>query len=201
MFVVDDILLADEIATGSFYCNLGACKGACCVSGDSGAPLERSELSRLEQALPVTRKYLSPEAIRLVDREGVWEDRGEGRYATRCIDSGECVFVTYEGDVAKCAIQKAFDRGRIDFPKPMSCHLFPIRADDFGTYEVLNYEWAAICDPGRVAGRNSATDVARFLEDPLVRKFGEDWYQSLAAACEERRLALAGLDKNPTIDA
>ena len=190
MFVVDEKLVSDEIATGRFFCNLGACKGACCVQGDSGAPLEVSELPWLEAIVPVTRKYLSTEAADLIDSEGPWEDLGNNKFSTRCVESGECVFVCYEGDVAKCAIQKAHDRGRVDLPKPISCHLFPIRVEDYGTYEVINLEWAAVCEPGRVAGRRTDTDVSHFLQEPLVRKFGQEWYEQLLRACEDRRQAL-----------
>ncbi len=190
MFVVDDILVSDEIATEAFVCNLGACRGACCVQGDSGAPLEPSELAALEAVVPATRRYQSAEALALIDAEGSWEDRGQGKFATRCCESGECVFVTYEGDVAKCAIQKAHEKGKSSFLKPISCQLFPLRVENYGTYEVINYEWAAICDPARVAGRQSGTYVAEFLREPLVRKYGEEWYEKLLDACTDRRSAL-----------
>ena len=172
MFVVDDILVSDEVATEFFLCNLGACRGACCVQGDSGAPLDPSELKRLDEVVAVTRKYLDDEALSLIDADGCWEDLGQGKFATRCRDTGECVFVTYEGDVAKCAIHKAYGKGRASFPKPISCHLFPIRVENYGTYEVINYEWAAICDPARVAGRQSGTHVAEFLREPLGATIG-----------------------------
>lgn len=190
MFVVDDILVSDEIATAFFACNLGACRGACCVQGDSGAPLEESELQILEDLVPVTRKYLGEEAVGIIDSEGCWEDLGSGRYATRCVESGECVFVTYAGDVAMCSIQKAHEKGKTDFPKPVSCHLFPIRIEDYGTYEVMNYEWVAICEPGRLAGTRSETHLTTFLREPLIRKYGEEWYDKLVDACAERRSAL-----------
>jgi hypothetical protein len=190
MFVVNDILVSDEVATHSFFCNLGGCLGACCVQGDSGAPLEESELELLEAVIPVTRKYLSPEALQVIDTKGCWEERGNGKYSTRCLEGEECVFVTYEGVVAKCSIQKAFDNGRTDFPKPISCHLFPIRIEDYGTHEVMNYEWAAICEPGRLAGHQSGTYLTEFLREPLVRKYGEEWFDALTDACDERRSVL-----------
>ena len=190
MFVVDDILVSDEVATAFFLCNIGACRGACCVQGDSGAPLDPSELSTLDEVVPVTRKYLGRDALEIIDSSGPWEDRGNGKFATRCSDGGECVFVTYEGDVAKCAIQKAYEKGRTSFLKPMSCHLFPIRVENYGTYEVINYEWAAICDPARVGGRRSETYLTEFLREPLVRKYGQEWYEKLLESCSERRSAL-----------
>ena len=190
MFVVDDILVSDEIALEPFCCNLGRCRGACCVQGDSGAPLDESELAQLDDVIPVTRKYMSAEALHLVDADGCWEDRGDGKYATRCLDTGECVFVTYDGDVARCAIQKAHEKGKASFPKPISCHLFPIRVENYGTYEVINYEWAAICDPARIAGRQSNTLMTTFLREPLVRKYGFEWFEKFQDACAERREVL-----------
>jgi hypothetical protein len=194
MFVVDDILVSDEVATASFFCNLGACRGACCVQGDSGAPLDASELPTLDEVVLVTRKYLAWEALKIIDAYGPWEDRGDGKFATQCMDGGECVFVIYEGDVAKCSIQKAYEKGRTSFVKPVSCHLFPLRVENYGTHEVINYEWAAICDPARVAGRQSGTYLTEFLREPLIRKYGNEWYGNLLAACADRRSALA---RNP----
>ena len=192
MFVVDHILVSDELAEARFSCNLGGCHGACCVHGDSGAPLDADELAQLEEVVPATRKYLSKEALEIVDRDGPWEETSDGRLATRCVDGKECVFVTYEGAIAKCAIQKAHAEGRTAFVKPVSCHLFPLRVEHYGTYEVLNYERVGICDPGRNYGARKGIRLSDYLKEPLVRKYGEEWYDRFQLACEERRLALAG---------
>src|SRR5690606_27849501 len=112
-------------------------------------------------------------------------------YVTTCVDGAECVFVTYDGPVAKCAIQKAFWEGRVDFEKPISCHLYPIRIQRYGEVEVVNYERIELCDPGRAHGSCSGTQLADFLRAPLVRKYGEAWYEAFRAACAERRVALA----------
>lgn len=190
MFAVDNILVSDELLEAEFACNLGACHGACCVQGDSGAPLEEDELQQLEDVLPLVRKDLRREAIEVIERQGVWEELAPGRYATSCVDGAECVFVTYDGPVAKCAIQKAFREGKTDFPKPVSCHLYPIRVEDYGEIEALNYEKIGICEPGRRLGRKSRTLLADFLEEPLVRKYGRDWYERFREAINERRQIL-----------
>jgi hypothetical protein len=191
MFVVDHVLVSDELLDAPFSCNLGACRGACCVQGDSGAPLEPEEREEVEKVLPRVRQYLRPEALRVIDREGVWEEIAPGRYATTCVGEAECVFVTYDGPVAKCAIQKAFFEGRVDFEKPISCHLFPIRVQDYGDLEVLNYEQISLCDPARKHGQRTGMQAADYLRRPLVRRYGEDWYERFRDACESRRVDLA----------
>lgn len=191
MFVVDDILISDDLLDAPFACNLGACLGACCVHGTSGAPLEPEECAVLEALLPRVRKHLTPEALAVIERKGVWEEIGPNEYATTCVGRGACVFVTYEGPVAKCALQKAHQAGRIDFPKPISCHLFPVRVEDYGDLEVLNYEQVPLCDSARVHGRRRRVYLTDFLHEPLRRKYGEAWVQKFREACEERRGALA----------
>ncbi len=191
MFVVDHILVSDDLVDERFSCKLDACLGACCVHGDSGAPLEADELSALEAAVPAARKYLRPEALKIIDRDGPWEETRKGGLATRCVGGKECVFVTYAGPVAQCALQKAYVDGRSTFKKPISCELFPVRAEHYGTYEVLNYECVSHCDPGRADGRRKGISLADNLEDPLIRKYGEEWYQRFTQACHDRRVALA----------
>lgn len=190
MFVVGNVLISDELLDAPFACNLGACQGGCCVQGDAGAPLEPDERERLEAVLPRVRKYLRPEALEVIDARGVWEEVAPDQYATTCVDGAECVFVTYEGPVAKCAIQKAFREGRVDFEKPISCHLFPVRVQRYGELETLNYEQIALCDPARKQGRRQHVQLADFLRAPLVRKYGEAWYEEFRQACEARRAVL-----------
>jgi hypothetical protein len=187
MFAVGEILVSSDVFQASFACNPGSCLGACCVVGDSGAPLEPSERADLERVLPRVRKYLSPEALAVVNASGPWEEVAPGRYATSCVDGAECVFVTYEGPVARCAIQKAFQEGRVDFPKPVSCHLYPIRAERFGEAEVLNYDQIGICEPGRRMGSRNGSSLIDYLREPLVRKYGESWYGLLREIADARR--------------
>ena len=196
MFVVQDVLVSDRIVDAPFACNLGACHGACCVQGDSGAPLEEDELRRVEEALPRVKKYLRPEALSVIDESGVWEERKDGGHATTCVDGAECVFVTYEGPVAKCALQRAYHEGRISFPKPISCHLFPVRVERYGDHEALNYEEIALCVSARGNGRRQGMQLAEFLREPLIRKYGEQWYDEFLTACKERRAAFRPPEKH-----
>lgn len=187
MFAVDNILVSDDFLEARFACNLGACLGACCVQGDSGAPVEADERQRLEEVLPIVRKDLRPEALEVIEEKGVWEEVAPKKYATTCVGSAECVFVTYDGPVAKCAIQKAFQEGKTDFEKPISCHLYPIRISDHGEMEALNYEQIGICRPGRRNGARNGILLVDFLEEPLTRKYGPDWYARFRKTIDERR--------------
>jgi len=190
MFAVDHILVSDELLDAPFCCNLNACLGGCCVQGDAGAPLEPEERTLLEDILPKVKKYLRPEALQIIEREGVWEEVGEGQYATTCVHGAECVFVMYEGDVAKCAIQRAHQDGVVNFPKPISCHLFPVRIENHGEMDVLNYEQVGLCNPAVKMGRRQGVQLADFLRAALVRKYGESWYSKFSEARETRRVAL-----------
>jgi len=190
MFVVKDILVSDEVLDAPFACNLGACLGGCCVEGDSGAPLLPEERADLEAALPRVKKYLRPEALKVIEERGVWEELAPGEFATTCVDNRECVFVTYEGPVAKCGLQRAYREGRIPFEKPISCHLYPIRINRYGDQEVINYEVIPMCNSGRHFGCRKNVQLADFLKEPLVRKYGEEWYEEFRAVVEARRKSM-----------
>lgn len=180
------VLVSDDLIGTAFCCNLGACHGACCVEGESGAPVEPDERRRLEEILPAVRSDLRDEALRVIESEGVWEEVGDGEYATTCVGGAECVFVTYDGPVARCAIQKAYEEGRIDFPKPISCHLFPVRIVRIADIDALNYESVPMCSPALRKGRKEGVPLSTFLREPLIRKYGTDWYDAFEKACEER---------------
>lgn len=191
MFAVDEVLISDAILDAPFACNLGGCFGACCVHGDRGAPLEPEERAELELALPIVERDLRPEALNVIAREGVWTEEEPGEYGTTCVDGRECVFVVYEGKVAKCALQRAYHAGRLAFEKPISCHLFPIRVEEWVGTTVLNYEQIDLCDPAIRHGRRNGVLLRDFLRAPLSRKFGAEWYERFRAAAIERAALLA----------
>lgn len=190
MFAVNDILISDAVLDAPFACHLGRCLGGCCVHGDRGAPLEPDERAELERALPVVAKDLRPEALEAIEGQGVWVEEEPGRYGTACVDGRECVFVVYEGKVAMCALQQAYHAGRLDFEKPISCHLFPIRIEEYGGTEVLNYEQVDLCAPAVVRGRRRGVQLYDFLRDPLTRKYGAEWYEAFRNTCVERAAVL-----------
>jgi hypothetical protein len=196
MFAVDDILISDDLLEAPFACDLGRCRGACCVHGDRGAPLEPEERAELDAALPVVWDALRPEARAVIEREGTWVEEAPGEYGTACVDGRECVFVVYEGGgptkgVAKCALQRAYHAGRLAFEKPISCHLFPIRIEEWVGTTVLNYERAELCRPAIGHGSRLGILLPDFLRAPLTRRFGAEWYERFRAACRERAAELA----------
>lgn len=168
-------------------CTLAACRGACCVQGDAGAPLEAEERRTLEEALPAVWEDLLPAAREVIEEKGVWEEDEPGSYATTCVGDAECVFVTYDGPVAKCSLHKAYDEGRLDFPKPISCHLFPVRAERIGEHEVLNVEPIAACAPARSHGCQHGVQLVDMLEEAFERKYGAAWVAAFRTAWKERR--------------
>ena len=190
MFVVDNVLISDDLVEAAFCCNLGACHGACCVQGTSGAPLTADERQEVENALPLVKHRLRPEALQVIEKEGVWEELGKDYYATTCVGEGACVFVRYDGPVAKCSIQEAYYEGKTTFEKPISCHLYPIRIQQLGEYEAINYEQIDICKPAIKHGKRNGIGLAEFLQGPLVRKYGQDWYDQFLLMVLERREVL-----------
>jgi hypothetical protein len=187
MFIVDNVLITDDLVEAAFCCNLGACHGACCVQGTSGAPLTVDELQEVEDVLPIIRNRLRPEALKVIEEKGVWEELGDDYYVTTCVGEAECVFVRYDGRVAKCSIQEAYHEGKTSFEKPISCHLYPIRVEQLGEYETLNYEQIDICKPAIPHGKRIGIGLAEFLEGPLVRKYGKGWYDQFMIMVLERR--------------
>lgn len=181
MIIVGNALISEEILEQRFLCQLDKCHGACCVQGDAGAPLDLAEIDRLADVLPNIRPFLSSDGLWEIDQGGFSETDREGEPVTRCLPTGECVFVVYEGPVAVCGIEKAWLAGATDFRKPVSCHLYPIRAKKYGDYIALNYHHWDICSPACKAGIENQVPVHRFLRDALVRKMGPEWYDELEA--------------------
>lgn len=183
MILVDNAVLSDDIKENFFVCDLEACKGACCVEGDLGAPLEENELKELEDAFEVVKPYLSEEGLKAIEKEGLYIKDFEGDYSTTTIGGKECAFAVYdENKMLKCGIEQAYLDGKTKWKKPISCHLYPIRITKYDHYEALNYDRWDICSAACTLGEKLGVPVYKFLKDPLVRKYGEAWYQEL---CEE----------------
>lgn len=195
MFFVRDTILSDDIATYKFACDLGRCKGACCVVGDAGAPIKGSELPVLRRAWEQLKSRLRPEAVVTVETEGLYKNNGHG-FELSCTDGAECVFVVYdEHQVAICAIQQAYDNGEFSWPKPISCHLFPVRVTTLANQDMLNMEYVpSICSPACERGEREGIGLAEFLREPLSRAYGKDWYAKFMEAVREVR-ARAGTSR------
>jgi hypothetical protein len=174
---VEDVLVRPEIAATKFACDLGKCKGACCtLESPFGAPLAENEVKIIQDILPAVKKYLPEEHLKSLEIDGFYEVFS-GEVMTRTVDKKSCVFVYFEGNIAKCAIEKAYINNEIDFRKPLSCHLFPIRVSVFGD-QVLRYEKFSECEPALENGNKNNVTIAEFCKDSLVRAFGQNWYSS-----------------------
>lgn len=184
MYQIDDILIDAEIIKAKFSCDLVKCKGACCTyPGEYGAPVLDSEIEEIEEAKKVARKYLSDKSQKVLDEVGAVEGES-GDYTTVVIDKKDCVFVYYEGNIAKCAIEKAYFNGETTFRKPISCHLFPIRVGEFGG-KYLYYEKIKECAPAIIKGKNMNLTMVSQLKESLTRAFGEEFYEKLNQLAEK----------------
>lgn len=186
MFTILETIVDDALANTHFACDLGACAGACCtMPGGRGAPLLDSEVEEIEEATPAALRYLSERNRTELELNGGVEGR-PGDYSTPCIDNRDCLFVYYEGEVAKCAIERAYFNGETTFRKPISCHLFPIRIHDLFDSTFLHYEKISQCRPALTRGRADGVKLYIFLKEALVRAFGEEFYDELVRSIESR---------------
>ena len=172
-----------EILTAKFACDLDRCKGACCtLPGGRGAPLDDAEVGEILRAFPVIQKYLPARALTVIERDGMVEGQ-PGSFHTTCIDDRDCVFVFSEGGVARCALEKGFLAGEIEFRKPISCHLFPLRVSPDGRR--IRYERIDECAPAVKRGGSENVSLVAFLQGPLERRFGDSWYAEFRAASDD----------------
>ncbi len=185
MFTVGEALVEEEIAHARFACDLPNCRGACCtLPGGRGAPLLDSELAELRRAFPAAVRYLPDEHRKAIARDGMFEGV-PGSFTTLCLNDKACVFVYYEGRVARCALDRAYQNGETSWRKPISCHLFPIRVSP-GAGETVRYEKISECSSGRSLGQQSDVPLYEFLKEALIRRFGEAWYDEFRAGCIRR---------------
>jgi len=188
---IGDILISSDILTEQFCCDLAACKGQCCVEGDAGAPVTLDEVMAIEACVDTVWNDLSATAQAEIDKQGVAYTDQEGDLVTSIVGGKDCVFTYYDdlGDVKDCclcALEKAYRQGKTSFCKPISCALYPIRVKVFsdGT-TALNYHQWDVCRAAVAKGRELGIPVYKFLEGPLVRRFGQDWYDELCDVAEE----------------
>ena len=182
---VGDVLVSSDILTQCFCCDLEACHGECCVEGDAGAPVTLEEIDQLETCLDEVWADLSASAQAVIDRQGVAYADSDGDMVTSIVGGRDCVFTFYENGTCLCALEKAFREGRT-FCKPISCALYPIREKTFrGGLVGLNYHQWEVCKKAVEKGRQLQLPVYRFLKSPLVRRFGEDWYEELEQVAQE----------------
>jgi hypothetical protein len=184
MIAIGETLVSEDVIEKKFVCDLTACKGACCVKGDYGAPLEEAELEVFDKIYPKVKKYMTEYGIKAVEKQGKYLKYETGEWVTPLIKGRECAYTYFDDDgTAKCAIEKAYLEGKVDYKKPISCHLYPIRINvQRNKLEAVNYDRWSICKPACKLGESLKVPVYKFLKEPLIRKYGKDWYKALEVA-------------------
>jgi hypothetical protein len=181
MLIVGDTLVSEELLEEQFVCDLNKCLGQCCVEGESGAPLLQEELPVLENIYDKVKPFMRQQGIDAIEREGLYTVDSDGDFVTTLVAAGkECAFVTFdEKGIAKCALEQAYNAGVTDWKKPISCHLYPVRLAQLKEYVAVNYHRWQVCSPACALGKELKVPVYVFLREPLIRRFGEGWYQEL----------------------
>ncbi|MBU3680679.1 MAG: DUF3109 family protein [Flavobacterium sp.] len=185
MFQLGKTIVSEDILAKDFVCNLSACKGACCVDGDAGAPLSKEETAILESIYPQIKPFLRPEGVAAIEAQGSWTTGTEGELETPLIDNRDCAYVIYDGPTALCGIEQAYNQGVVNWKKPVSCHLYPIRVKDFTEFAAVNYDKWDICSDACELGKELQVPVYKFVKEALIRRFGIDWYTELEQVAEE----------------
>ena len=186
MIQIQHTLLSDDIFEEQFICDLCKCKGQCCVEGESGAPLTKEESALIEGILPEIWNDLSQKAQQVISVLGIAYTDYDGELVTSLVDGKECVFTSFDEEgICKCVIDTAYREGRISVPKPVSCHLYPVRLTEYNDFTAVNYHRWSVCRPAVKLGKKEGVPIYRFLREPLIRKFGEEWYEEV---CEAARL-------------
>lgn len=185
MLRIQGTLISLDLIERFFICDLDKCLGACCIEGDAGAPLTDEEYERLCELMPEVYPLLSPAAQKVVEEQGPGYYDEEGDLVTSLVDGRDCVFTTYApGGMCLCALEKAHREGKIPFFKPSSCHLYPVRLKEYEDFTAVNLHRWKICKCAEVLGRSKGVRAYQFLKDPLIRRFGEEWYAELCEAAE-----------------
>lgn len=186
MFELGKTVVSEEILENHFVCDLNACKGACCVDGNAGAPLEDEEIHILTKLYEDMKPYLREEGRKAIENQGPYVKGEDGEWETPLIEKRECAYVVYkENGIAECGIEKAHNSGAINWKKPISCHLYPIRIREYTKLTAVNYHRWHICDPACSMGEVLTVPIYKFVREALIRKFGERWYKELEKAAAE----------------
>ncbi|MEL7585898.1 MAG: DUF3109 family protein [Prolixibacteraceae bacterium] len=187
MLEIGKTIVSFDVLEEHFLCDLMKCKGACCVEGDSGAPLTREEAVIIDDIYPLVEPYMTPQGKTKVELQGTSMIDSDGDLVTPLVNDRECAFTFKdERGITKCAIEKAFLDGKVKFRKPLSCHLFPIRITEYKRFDAVNYQQLGICKPGRQCGAGEKLPLYRFLKEPLTRKYGAEWYAQLEYAAGQK---------------
>lgn len=184
MLEIGRTIVSLDILEKKFLCDLLKCKGACCVEGDSGAPVTLEEVKAIQEAYSEIEPYIPESHREEIRKQGFAVVDLDGDLVTPLVNNKQCVYTYAENGILKCGIEKAFLDGKINFRKPVSCHLFPIRITEYKRFDAINYQQIDICKPGRQCGKTEKLSLYVFLKEPLIRKYGEAWYEQLEYAAE-----------------
>jgi hypothetical protein len=180
MVSIENTLISEDLISEDFVCNISKCKGECCVSGEAGAPLEKDEVTFLEQNYSKIKPFLNPKGISAIESQGVFVKGYDGDFETPLVKGAECAYTVFsEEGVASCGIEKAHNKGAIDFQKPISCHLYPVRVQHYDEMIAVNYHSWSICSDACSFGKSLKIPVYKFVKIALIRKFGQEWYDAL----------------------
>lgn len=186
MFQLGKTIVSEEIIENDFVCNLSACKGACCVDGNAGAPLEDHETEILVDIYSDIKPFLRPEGIAAIEEQGAFIKGEDGEWETTLVNKTECAYVVYADDkTAKCGIEEAHNHGATSWKKPVSCHMYPVRVREYTELTAVNYHKWQICDAACALGEELKVPVYKFVKEALIRKFGEEWYAELEQIAAE----------------
>lgn len=184
MLEIQNTVVSLDLLTEHFVCDYATCKGICCKEGDSGAPITNEEQEALENVYPLVKELLSDEAKELIEKQGVAYRDQDGDLVTSIIHGDECVFAYKDATGWKCAVETAFLEGKTDFKKPVSCHLYPIRLTEYRKFTAVNYHRWDVCKCACELGCKLQIPLYKFLKEPLIRKFGQEWYDELEIAAQ-----------------
>lgn len=185
MVEIDDTIVSEDILTQHFACDISKCKGICCVEGNAGAPLEEEEVELLERYYPLYKKYISAEGVTAIEQQGFMVLDEDGDLTTPLVNDAECAYAYTDGGVTLCGVEKGWLEGLYDFRKPISCHLYPIRVVKFRSGGVgLNYHRWSVCKSACRSGEKRGIRIYESLREPLIRRFGEEYYGAMEAAAE-----------------
>lgn len=184
MFVIQDTLVSLDVVEKEFCCNLDVCRGCCCVEGDAGAPVTDEELRIIEQLMPQLLPLMTPEARDVVAKQGLAYRDPSGEQVLSIVNDKDCIFArTDHRGWTYCLIEKLAEN--YQFKKPLSCHLYPIRLTKVGDMTGVEYHRWDICHCGRVLGKKLHLPLYQFLREPLIRAFGQEWYDELCLTATE----------------
>jgi len=192
MLQIGDAIISLDIIEKKFCCDLNVCKGACCVHGDSGAPLTEEEMKKLNEIGHIIKTHLTPEGLNSVENQGLFLKDSEGDMVTPLNNGKECAYSFFEDGICKCVIEKLYFENKIDFRKPVSCHLYPVRIKKYKDFEAVNYDRWDICKCAVEKGEKENIDLYSFCRESFIRKYGEEWYEQLKFSAEN-------IDKIPRV--